>query len=357
MNTTKKKVAANLYRDPQTGNYFARAMVRGVDTWRELGTAVRLLAENRLAGKIAEMKAAAGVMPKSDMTLTECAAIYLQRKSERGYRRRNRQGVEQSSFKPLKPRSLDYRKETVEALKKLWGGFDTQNAALVTETRCHAVADAARRKYKATRFNGIIQSMRGILAVAVECGALKSNPAMGVYFAEVKPSDKAIPTREQMSEVLRMLDAHPSRKSSRLSVRFMAFTGLRPNEARHLEARDISLEAGTITARATKNGQPRTIQMISQAADLLKEEGVTEILKALKKNPRRTLMTIGGKLGINLTPYTMRHLHMTALVESGIDLPTAALISGHQDRGITLLRHYLHARPEHVKKQLKKVMI
>lgn len=352
-----KFVKSNLFKNTQSGRYYARVKVKGKTIWKSLDTDARSVADTLLTKTLAEMRTGNGAKMGPGVTLAECAATYLQNKSERGYRRRNRQGIEQSSFKPLKARSLDYRKETVAALKKLWDGFDTQNAALVTETRCHAVADAARRKYGPTRFNGIVQSMRGILAVAVECGALKANPAMGVYFAEVKPSNKAIPTREQMSEVLRMLDAHPRRKFSRLSVRFMAFTGLRPNEARHLEASDINLSASTITARATKNGQPRTIQMISQAADLLKEEGVTEILKALKKNPRRTLMTIGGKLGINLTPYTMRHLHMTALVESGIDLPTAALISGHQDRGVTLLRHYLHARPEHVRKQLSKVVI
>ena len=358
-----KGVKTNLVRDIKSDVYYARVRVNGKLVWRSLETTVRSVADLRLPAKLSEIRAGRkDVTP--NVTLGECAATYLKRKEERGYRRRNRQGVEQAKSKPLKERSMDYRRETVDALRKLWDGFEEQMACMVTESMCHAFADRLRSKktarnkpYSATRFNGVIQSLRGILDIAVENGALASNPSLGVSFAEVKPSDKPIPTREQMTEILRLLDANPQRRFARLSVRAMAFTGLRPNEARHLTKADVDLAAGTLTARETKNGKPRTIQLISQALDLFNEEGVDTVLAALKKDPRKSLLTIGAKMGISLTPYTMRHLHMTALVESGVDLPTAALISGHQDRGVTLLRHYLHARPEHVRKQISKVVI
>lgn len=352
-----KTVKTNLLRNSDSGTYYAVARVSGKLIWRSLETTVRSVADLRLESKLSEIRADGRGEKFSNITLGECAAAYLKRKKERGYRRRNRQGVEQARSRPLKDRSLAYRHETVEALKKLWPDFEEQPAAMATETVCHAVADAVRKQYGASRFNGIIQSMRGVLDIAVENGALTRNPAASVSFAEVKPSDKPIPNREQVKELLRLLDAHPRRKFARLSVRAMAFTGLRPNEARHLTKADIDLVAGTLTARATKNGKPRTLQLISQAMALFKDEGVDDVLEALKKDPRKTLSTIGDLIGLKMTPYTMRHLHMTALVESGVDLPTAALISGHQDRGVTLLKHYLHARPEHVRKQLTKVVI
>lgn len=350
-------VKSHLLRNSESGKYYAVARVGGKLVWKSLKTTVRSVADLRLAAALSNIRAGERNENSVNITLGECAVLYLQRKEERGYRRRNRQGIEQSKSKPLKERSMQYRRETVEALRKLWTGFEEQMACLVTESMCHAVADKARKQYGPTRFNGIIQSLRGILDIAVENGALAANPSLGVSFAEVKPSDKPIPSREQMTEVLRLLDARPERKFARLSVRAMAFTGLRPNEARHLTKADVDLAAGTLTSRETKNGKPRTIQLISQATDLFKEEGVEKVLEALRKNPRKSLMTIGAKIGINLTPYTMRHLHMTALLESGVDLQTIALISGHQDRGVTLLRHYLHARPEHVRKQISKVVI
>ncbi len=355
--TRWKTVKSHLLRNSESGKYYAVARVGGKLVWKSLKTTVRSVADLRLEKALSGIRAGESTKADVNITLGQCAATYLQRKEERGYRRRNRQGIEQAKSKPLKARSLDYRKETVEALRKLWDGFEDKMAAEATESACHAVADKARKQYGPSRFNGVIQSLRGILDIAVENGALAVNPALGVSFAEVKPSDKPIPSREQMTEILRQLDDHPQRKHARLSLRAMAFTGLRPNEARHLSKSDVDLTAGTLTARETKNGKPRTIQLIGQAMDLFKEEGVDKVLAALKKDPRRAIRTIGEAIGLKMTPYTMRHLHMTALVESGVDLPTAALISGHQDRGVTLLRHYLHARPEHVRKQLDKVRI
>lgn len=360
-----KPVKTNLWRNEDSGIYYAVVKIKGERKSESLKTKLRTVADLLLPKKLNELRAAHGAPMGPSVTLGECAEEYLRRKEERGYRRRNRQGVEQAKSKPLKERSMDYRKETIEPLRRAFGNFDEHEAALVTEVVCHQIAQSLRKtketqgstKYSPSRFNGIIQTLRGILDIAVENGALPSNPANCISFLEVKPSDKPIPTREQVTEILRLLDADPQRRFARLSLRAMAFTGLRPNEARHLTAADVNLKAGTLTARETKNGKPRTIQLIVQALDLFNDEGVDKVLAALKKDPRRAIRTIGNKIGVKMTPYTMRHLHMTALVESGVDLPTAALISGHQDRGVTLLRHYLHARPEHVRKQLTKVVI
>lgn len=350
-----KQVKTNLWRNQESGTYFARTKIKGKDTWRTLETDSRAVADLKLPAKLAKMRASGGAFKGAsggNLTLPECAAIYLERKRERGYRRRN-----QAAFKPLKPRSLAYRQETVEGLRRLWPSFDERRAAAVTEQECNQVADRARRRYGATRFNGILQTMRGMLAVAIEAGCLESNPAAGIGTAEVKAAQKTIPTREQFTEILRRLDGPTRRKYARLSVRALAFTGLRPNEARCLKPEDVNLKSGVITARQTKNGKPRVIQLIPQAAELFEEEGVNRVLRALKKCPRKALMTIGRDVGLKLTPYTFRHLHMTELVESGVDIATAAAIAGHQDRGVTLLRNYLHARPEHVRQQLGRVRI
>lgn len=348
-----KKVRSNLWRNSDSGTYYARADVVGHAKWKSLETDVFTVALARLPIKLAAIRARAGRLQSGNLTLAECAAIYLTRKEERGYNRKNK-----SIFRPLKPRALDYRKETLAAIQRMWEGFDKTQAGAVKESDCHAFADRMRRKYCATRFNGIIQTLRGILAVAVEMGGIPSNPAAEVGFQEVKTKEKFIPSRDQFTEILRRLDFHPRRKFARLSVRGMAFTGLRPNEARHLEPGDINLAERTLKARETKNGKPRTIQLLDQAVELFETDGAEAVCRAFRKSPRRALNTICREMGLpNLTPYTMRHLHMTALVESGIDIGVAADIAGHQDGGVTLLHHYRHARSEHVRQSIKKVYV
>lgn len=351
-----QQVKSNLYRH-ENGKYYIRTKVKGRPVWKSLKTKVRSVADALFSHELAKIKASNGAELGPDITLGECAATFITNKRERGFRRRNRQGHEQAQSRMLKPRSLKYIEDNITYLKKQWPSFDETLASSVTTQLCHEVADKVRRQYGATRFNGIIQAMRGILAVAVGGGALQSNPAMNVFFAEVKTEPKQIPTCEQVAEVFKLLDDHPQRKFARLSVRAMAFTGLRPNEARNLDPADIDLKAGTLTVRETKNGKPRTIHLIAQAVELFKTEGVPKVLAAIKKDPRRAIRTCGKKVGIHMTPYTMRHLHMTALMEAGLDLRTAAEIAGHQDSGATLWKHYLHARPDHVKKQLSKVVI
>lgn len=300
-----------------------------------------------------KLRARAGSINGPNLTLLECSEIYMARKRERGYARRK-----SSKWKQHKPRSIDYRQETLDAIRKWWSGFDATVSRTVGERQCHDFADTVRKHYSPSRYNGIIQTLRGILEIAVEFGCLESNPARAIGFAEIPIKQKFVPERNQFTEILRQLDSLPSRKFARLSIRAMAFTGLRPNEGANVELADVNLTIGKLTARETKNGKPRTIQLIPQAVDLFEQEGIAEVLAALRKSPRKALNTICREMNLpRLTPYTMRYLHLTALIESGVDIGVAADIAGHQDGGVTLLRNYRQTRGEHLKRQIKKVFI
>lgn len=139
-------------------------------------------------------------------------------------------------------------------------------------------------------------------------------------------------------------------------MRGLAFTGLRPDEARHVEAADINLKARTLRVRITKNGEPRTIHLIDQAVELFE----AELPRALdfKKSPRKALQTVCRQLELPpITPYTFRHLFLTSLIESGMHIAAAALEASHRDKGRTLLGTYAHPRAEHVQSQLRNVRI
>src|SRR5690348_16391186 len=109
-----KRVKPYLLRNSDSGKYYAVARVGGKLVWKSLKTTVRSVADLRLAAALSEMRVGNRKEKCANITIGECAAAYLKRKEERGYRRRNRQGIEQAKSKPLKERSLDYRRETVD---------------------------------------------------------------------------------------------------------------------------------------------------------------------------------------------------------------------------------------------------
>ena len=80
------------------------------------------------------------------------------------------------------------------------------------------------------------------------------------------------------------------------------------------------------------------------------------VLAAFKKSPKKALNTICADMGLpSLTPYTFRHMNMTRLLECGVNIEAAALQAGHRDRGVTLLRKYVHPRSAIIRAQMKKV--
>ncbi len=332
----------NLLRHEASGNYYVRARTgEGREVARSLETSVLSVARVKMPRVLAAILAAAGRLRGGNLTLGECAAVYLDRLQTRG----------------RKSRSLDYRRETVEMIRRMWPEFDKRPAALVTKSECLAWADRGRRKYSGTRFNGMVESLRGILEIAVEAGAVDSNAARFVERARVKPAVRFIPSRDEFTRILAKLDALTSRRHAALAVRALAFTGLRPVEARNLTAADIDLAKRTLTARVTKNGYPRTIQLTAQAWQLFADD-LPGTLAALRRSPKKALGSVSRELGLpHISPYTFRHLHLTRLVESGLDIITVAETAGHRDRGRTLLGSYTHARPEHVREQIRKVTI
>ena len=334
---------SNLWRN-RNRVYYARTAVEGKDTWKSLQTDLISIAQVKLSKALAQMRST-GFKKAAQLTLGDAAAVFLERRRTMGHK-----------GKLLKPRSLDYRAETIDMVRRTWPAFDGEKAALVTEERVNEWANRARARYSATRFNGMLESLRGIFDVAMETGALPSNPARLILRARVQ-GEKFIPSREQFTEILRRLDSHPRRAAAALAVRGLAFTGLRPNEARNMRPEDVNLQERVLTARVTKNGQPRLIELGDQAVELFRDD-LTGLLKAFKKSPKRALRTIARDMGLpDLTPYTFRHLHMTRLLECGVNVEAAASQAGHRDRGVTLLRTYVHPRREAIREQMRKVVI
>lgn len=348
-----KKIRTNLWRNTTSGQYYARMDFQKPTrhaVWRTLSTDNPSVAVRRLPLKLAEIRAAGGRISSGTLTLEECAAIVATRLY-------TRKGA------PLAQRSLDYRTECVDALRKHLPGFATKPAAKFTTADLETWATIARAKYAGTRFNGQLQVLRAIFRIAIQNQACAADPTLDpdrpLQRAPVPLKIRQTPDRDRFGLILTQLDARRDRRFAARSIRAYAFTGLRPDSAKNLKPEDIDCQRETITAHKTKNGKLLIIPMIPQAKQLF-EEDLPGTLAALKKNPSKALATVCRELGIpHLTPYDMRAMFTMRMLDAGVNIPTGASMLGHQDRGRTLLARYVHTdnTSKLVRKQMGKVVV
>lgn len=283
--------------------------------------------------------------------------------------------LERSGAHPnLKPRTKQYHRETIKVLRREWLGFDDVDAGQVTDDQCRKWAAEFRQKpttrgtpISATRFNGTIDALRGLFAIAIEKHYRYDNPALAVDRMPVKQKRLVLPTAGQFNRLLEYLDksklskfGRPLRKSKAADVvRFLAYSGARIDEARHVLCTDVSFERSEIRLRKTKNGDERTVPMIPE---------MREFLTALRAQDRLALnvLSIGtvkkvlkvalAHLGLpHITHHDLRHLFATRCIESGVDIPTVSRWLGHKDGGALAMRVYGHLRDEHSKAMAQKV--
>lgn len=156
-----------------------------------------------------------------------------------------------------------------------------------------------RKTYSPTRFNGAMQTLRGILQVAVDRGLLHDNPAKsrkrnssdGVPNEHVPPNSPKLPEADRFHALLAALESVPSRKKSFWFVRFLAYGGARIDAARQVTPKDIDLKNNLIRVpHLKKEDEPTLLPMIPEmlrlVEDMLREYPGTGPLLPIK-SPRR----------------------------------------------------------------------
>lgn len=343
MNPWLKSKIPNVWRHRVSERYYVRVRVGGGrERWKSLGTLVESVARLKAPRVLAQLLAEAGRLASADLSFGECAEVYL----------------DQKAGDDLKARSLAYRRETVEMLRRTWPEFDGVLVKSVRPAELSAWASRARRRYSPTRFNGMVESLRGIFEVARAAGCVEVNLALEVERAAVRVKSRELPGPAEFAKLLAWLDRFKWHRHARIAIRALAFTGLRPNEAGNLSAADVRLPEKLLMARTTKNGDARMVQLIPQAVALFEAEGVETVVRALKTSPRKALRSGCKALGLPaLTPYDLRHLNLTRLLECGWSVAETAKQAGHKDRGVTLLRTYVHVADEALSKKAELVKV
>lgn len=138
------------------------------------------------------------------------------------------------------------------------------------------------------------------------------------------------------------------------AVLCLLYTGFRCGELWRLEARDVDLERGTLTAWKTKNHHPRTIPLVEKLRHIIARRmqdcGGQGRLFPTGSNEwlRRPWDIIRHHMGMDddaqFVPHMLRHTCATRLSQAGVSLPLIKEWLGHTN--IQTTARYAHFSPE-----------
>ena len=345
---------ANLWRYTPTGKYYCRAKVAGKACAKSLDTGSLEIAKNKLDTFLMSERGKPSV-EIDDENLTFANVV-----DEFVARLKNNPDV--------KTGTVEYKQSSIAAIRETWKGIDKIKVTTFTDTAVSTWAEKHRKLYSPTRYNGAVQTLRGIFQVAVDKGLLRENPARGrkrnstkgIPMASVPITAPQLPETDQFAKILTYLDSHPARAHAAKMVRFLAYSGCRIGAARLIMPEHIDFKAGEITIPAIKyDKKPSRIPMIKEMRPLCEElikdyPGTGSLLQI--KNPKCALIRACKSIGIPpLKNHDLRHLFGTRALESGVDIKTCASWLGHVDGGRLLLQRYAHLRNEHSHEMAAKV--
>lgn len=355
----QKTPVANLVRNVQSGNYYARIRVRGKLIWKSLKTDRINVAKLRLGDFHKEERQRAAThqaVARGKMNFGDALQTYRERlKGDHS----------------LKERSKTYREERITALLKSWVDLEQIDTARISKSDCLAWAARFGAKASPSAFNNTIGTLKLVLDIAVEAGARYDNPAVLIKRKKVRQKCLHLPSQDQFGELvatIRNADGGWGRKCGDL-VEFLAYGGFRKGEAARVFGHHCDFEKGEITVQGdpvtgTKNWEIRRIPMIPDMLRLLERirserdevDFQTNSLMRVQEC-QGAINTACKKLGIaRFTHHDLRHLFATRCIESGVDIPTVSRWLGHKDGGALAMKTYGHLRDQHSTNMAQKVV-
>jgi integrase len=371
----------------RSGILYARVYKGGREKWHSLKTPILEVAIPRFRKKVGELEAEAKAKKSANAgRLTVADAIRLfEDEVKKGWSLRGRGS---RTRRRVAPRSVEYRLNTITALKKTWPGLtwldtrqmtpegraeallrrDAELAKIpirsVSEATCEDWGSRYSKAVSASVFNNTLDTLRYVFEEAVRVQGLVENPAAKVGRCSVKSKTVKLPSLAQFNACVEEINSAGAWCSKDCAdfVQFLAFTGARKNEAANVEWRDIDFGAGEVVLRVTKNGELRRVPMISASRTLLERMRGQRAGESLDRRVLRVAEAQGAingaarKVGMDrITHHDLRHFFATVCIESGVDIPTVSRWLGHKDGGALAMKTYGHLRNEHSKAAAQKV--
>ena len=373
-----------LLRHKHSGRYYGRFRVSGKQKWVSLDTDVFSVAKLRIADEAARFQKVRG-------TVTEVAAG----KATLGqlfdiYRQRSKANTD------LRPASITARLTGIKKVLKTWPGIEDLEPRQITPAAVHAWV--TRFKQDGTRFtppgsktirkgnspssiNRSIDTLRWVLDIAVERGQIHANPvlvkpATGRLKKKIVQKKLVLPSRSEIVPLLAAMDAIPGWGQEGADFcRFMMMSGARIGEVPLVTWKDIDWERKQIHIPGFKTEtSDRYVPLFAALETFLKRliERRKETAKIRSdresflrptdsllriRECQKTLDAACKTTGVSrITHHDFRHLFATAVIESGVDIPTLSRWLGHNDGGVLAMKTYGHLRAEHSQLSAQKVI-
>lgn len=332
------RVADNLYRSGE-GTYYARFKLAGKHYKKSLGTHDRKTADRKLADYVKEIENKEQEAP--DVDFGTFADSWLE------------------TIKPdLKDSSYARRLSSITQLKPFFKGKKLRNIR-------HEDLQAwkvARGTVSGRTFNVDRETLALLFKYAVKLHIIVKNPIDKETMPKRKEKKAVItpPTREQFTDFLAVMRASKVSANAVPFVEFLAYTGMRLEEATEVLWRDVDTAKGLITitggAVGTKNHQQRSIPLFPAAKELLERISkgkdmppTSRILqaKSARGSMRTASIAIGLPEALGFTHHDMRHFFCSNALENNIPDHVIANWLGHKDGGILVRKTYGHLRHSH----------
>ena len=268
----------------------------------------------------------------------------------------------------LKPRALESALLFAEHARKLVE--QDMAAEAITSNMCRLWWAQKAQSCSPRTANGALGAVRKIFAMLTDSGYAISDPTAKLERLSLKPTEFFIPGKEEFVRIVEEIRRAPVLRKYREKgldspaadmVAFLAYSGLRIEEARRLVWGDIGTDS--ISVPAIKHAVKRRILYINPA--------LREVIERMKKtknnlaatspvfvieNPRKALTNACIRLGLpHVRIHDLRHFFATTCIEQGVDIPTVAKWLGHQDGGALAMRVYGHLRDAHSMEQASKL--
>jgi len=249
---------------------------------------------------------------------------------------------------------------------KPWTAFDRQSILSY-------LTNMKERRYAATTVARKVAAIKSFFGFMVAEGLVKDNPTRDVPSPRV---GKSLPKPISITQARQLLEetekrATPEAKRDKAMLQLLYASGMRVSELVSLNLKDVDTEGGYVRCFG-KGGKERLIPIHSQAVAALKDyisQGHTRLKtgggeEALFLNRRGERLTRQGlwqiikgyaksaKLGVKITPHTLRHSFATHMLSGGADLRSVQELLGHAN--ISTTQVYTHLTTEHIRRAYEK---
>jgi integrase len=307
-----------LYVRQPGGGFYARITLNGKRSWRSLKTDKLRTAQKLL--RDLQSGHTRQVSTRSDDKLHAAMAAVIE---FRGIRRTLKS-------KQLRKSTTAYHGEILASAKKLLPDHPLAMFDTVGILKAIQGSELSQSRRKA-----IFELVKRTFATAVENGVIQKNPLAGHIPGKVERKERSLPTREQLDEIMRVIPELYPRYGHRavLTLRFLAFSGMRLSEARSVTWDDITdgkirIRGGEEGLKTKDAGQSRLLDINQPLQSVLDDiQGLygklDRVMPAKGIRPHLKAACDALKIPV-IDHHDLRAWFITLGIVSGVDIKTLA---------------------------------